>query len=170
MRLELRKIEHAKSLSEETPAYTAQVWVDGVHFCDVANHGQGGCDMQYAPKDKREGFEQRLADLQARIKEEFPPVKSEYFEEGMEMDLELWCHIQLDEVETVKALKRSLSNSILFVKEGKLYAIGMSKVAKHQRTQYVRMVKDAPNHKGKGYVYLNDLTIEEALVLYKKHG
>lgn len=54
-KIELRKAKESKSLSEETPAYTAEVWVDGTHFCDVSNHGQGGPDMQHPPRASAPG-------------------------------------------------------------------------------------------------------------------
>lgn len=47
MNLTLSNIKYLESLSEETPAYTAAVLLDGKPFCHVSNHGHGGCDMQH---------------------------------------------------------------------------------------------------------------------------
>ncbi|MGZ8364777.1 MAG: hypothetical protein ACXWWG_00530 [Nitrospira sp.] len=47
MNLTLTKVKYLKSLSEETPAYTATVLLDGKPFCHVSNHGHGGCDEQH---------------------------------------------------------------------------------------------------------------------------
>lgn len=47
MNLTLTSIKYLESLSEETPAYTATVLLDGKPFCHVSNHGHGGCDMQH---------------------------------------------------------------------------------------------------------------------------
>jgi len=41
---ELRKIKSFEPLSEETEAFTAQLWVDGKHVADLKNDGQGGCN------------------------------------------------------------------------------------------------------------------------------
>ncbi len=40
-KIELKKIKYSESLSEETPAYTATAYVDGVRFAEVSNHGTG---------------------------------------------------------------------------------------------------------------------------------
>jgi hypothetical protein len=42
--MELRKIKSFKAMSEETEAFTAQLWVDGKHIANVKNNGQGGCN------------------------------------------------------------------------------------------------------------------------------
>ena len=96
MKIELKKINHSKSLSEETPAYSAQVYVDGVHVCDVSNHGTGGPDMQ---RPARGTDHKDLAALDAKIKATYP--KQTYdFGDGKkgeyETDLELLCHLLLD--------------------------------------------------------------------------
>lgn len=45
MKIELRRINHNAKLSEETNAYTAEVWIDGERAFDARNQGQGGCDL-----------------------------------------------------------------------------------------------------------------------------
>lgn len=47
MNFTLTKIKYLESLSEETPAYTATVLLDGKPFCNVSNHGHGACDDQH---------------------------------------------------------------------------------------------------------------------------
>lgn len=47
MRLELKNVKVAESLSEETTAYTARLYADGKPVADCSNHGQGGPDMYY---------------------------------------------------------------------------------------------------------------------------
>lgn len=43
MKIELKKIKYSPELSEETNAFTAQIWVNGI-FCGTAsNRGHGGC-------------------------------------------------------------------------------------------------------------------------------
>ena len=41
---ELRKIKSFEAMSEETEAFTAELWVDGKHLADVKNDGHGGCN------------------------------------------------------------------------------------------------------------------------------
>ena len=69
MKIELRSITLSKALSEETPAYTGKVFVDGVHICNVSNHGHGGCDMQYPAKGKTSAD---IDALNATIKATYP--------------------------------------------------------------------------------------------------
>jgi hypothetical protein len=45
MKIELRRINHNLKLSEETNAYTAEIWIDGERAFDARNQGQGGCDL-----------------------------------------------------------------------------------------------------------------------------
>lgn len=47
MKIEIRSLKIARSLSEETTAYTADIYVDGVKTFAASNHGHGGCDMYH---------------------------------------------------------------------------------------------------------------------------
>jgi hypothetical protein len=47
---ELRKIKSFEAMSEETEAFTAQLWVDGKHLADLKNDGQGGCNSVHPIK------------------------------------------------------------------------------------------------------------------------
>lgn len=47
MRIELRRINHNPKLSEETNAYTAEVWIDGERAFLARNQGQGGYDLYH---------------------------------------------------------------------------------------------------------------------------
>ena len=122
MKLELRKVSWSKALSEETPAYSAQVWIDGKYFCDVSNHGTGGCDCQYPPKGMTNpDFQPLLAAMNARIKAEFP---AETFKAGgddftMEQSLESLCQKELYRGDLIKSVKRDLSKKVVFTKPGK---------------------------------------------------
>lgn len=48
--MELRKIKHFNELSQETMAFSAQLWVDGKHIADVSNNGEGGPNNVYPAK------------------------------------------------------------------------------------------------------------------------
>ena len=48
--MELRKIKHFHELSQETMAFSAQLWVDGKHIADVSNNGEGGSNNIYPAK------------------------------------------------------------------------------------------------------------------------
>jgi hypothetical protein len=44
MEPELRKVKVYRGMSEETEAFTAQLWVDGNYIADLKNDGHGGAN------------------------------------------------------------------------------------------------------------------------------
>lgn len=162
MRFELRKVHLSKQLSEETPAYTAQVWVDNVHVCDVKNDGHGGCDYQYPAKGKTHAD---INALNAKIKATYP--KQTYTMNGEEhsydTDLEHLCQEELFRLDLMKMFKRDLSRKLMFVKaDGKLYQINVSKVSYDRRCKLIDDLRNA------GHKVLNEMTINEAAKIYEK--
>lgn len=132
LNIELRKVSHSKSLSEETPAYSAQVWIDGVHFCDVSNHGQGGSDLQLPPLGVDPiGFRDRLAALEKRIAAEYPKHSYQAGGETHSFDesFEGLCQGLLYRREVEAAVRRDLKAKVMFVKptDGKIYGVKIPK-------------------------------------------
>lgn len=164
--IELRKISHNKSLSEETPAYTAQVWVDGKHYCDVSNHGQGGCDMQHPPKGVPAGpFHADLKALNERIGETFPQWSSEFGDkQTLKRDLEFVCHELLGDIEITKDLRWLVNRTVVFFRPD-TNGIHIYK-GKHVGDDAIRLIamtmKKYPQAK-----ILNNLPLDEAIALYK---
>ena len=70
----LKSVKVDNRASEETYAYSAKLMLDGVHVCDVANDGRGGCDrMVGAGKGKEYGESLRLYDeISRRVPLEMP--------------------------------------------------------------------------------------------------
>jgi len=60
--LELRKVKYSPTLSEETYAFTAEVWMDGKKEGTASNHGHGGMTTIYPP-----ALEDRLAKIAATL-------------------------------------------------------------------------------------------------------
>jgi|LakMenEpi03Aug12_release.lakeMendotaPanAssembly.Ray.scaffolds.fasta_scaffold525872_1 hypothetical protein len=54
MKLALTNLEHFDALSQETPAFTADLIVDGTPRGKVRNHGSGGANFYTDPKVERE--------------------------------------------------------------------------------------------------------------------
>ncbi len=163
-KIELRKISHNERLSEETNAYAAQVWVDGVHVCDVSNHGTGGCDEQHPAKGKTNAD---VAALNDYIKTTYP--KEAYdFGEGhkgeSEQDLETVCgHLLADHLIT-KDLQRLLKRTVAYfdpkdksIRSYKGKAEGVQRA--HLITLTLRKTPDA--------IILNKLPFADALQLFK---
>ncbi len=103
IKLELRSIKHAKSLSHETPAYTAAIFLDGKKVGVVENHGHGGPDFAHFSDPSAEA--KIAAHFQA-----LPPINSHGFE--LEQDFELWCHQTIYDLEILKKVRRICSKKI----------------------------------------------------------
>jgi hypothetical protein len=131
--IELRKVSEARSLSEETPAYSAQVWVDGKHFCNASNHGQGGPDSQNPPDMSPRGaptFAADLATLDARIAATFPKCTYQAGGETHSFDrnLELVCHELLEQRRIDKAIDRDLKTKVMWLRDGKVFEVSLKKI------------------------------------------
>lgn len=173
--VELRKVSHSKSLSEETPAYTAQVWVDGKHFCDVSNHGQGGSDMQCPPKGQTNfAFNPAMVALDERIAATFPvrtygDLMDKETGKPMEFrdNLESVCHQLVDDISVAKDLQRLLKRTVVYFDPAKKAImsfkgkpVGVQRA--HMITETIRKNPDAK--------VLNNLPFDEALSIYKEAG
>jgi hypothetical protein len=101
--LELKKIKYSDFASQETHCYQAELWVNGKLAAHVTNEGHGGNDNVY-PVNKE------LLEIAQKYCKSLPPVESEYFEDGLPMDLELWCGEALEnhlkQKDIAKHLKR----------------------------------------------------------------
>ena len=155
----LTKISHNARLSEETPAYTAIINVDGKPFCEVSNHGHGGGDNYYALKSDKSPthISERVVELDALIQVTYP-MDSQYH---MEETLECLCFGIVYDAADLKKFKSLIKRKTLTHDRGKIYQFkGNTSPA-----QVAAVKKQNPNH-----IVLNELPVEEAFALYKKHG
>lgn len=168
--IELRKVQHSKALSEETPAYAAQIWVDGKHFCDVKNQGHGGCDMHYArPGCINFNINAEVAALDAQIKATYEPMDVSYmYGDGQkhffDRDLQSLCHERLTDFESERELTRLLKRTIVFVDPSSKQA--RSYTGKHVGTDRAHLCTETLR-KHPGAVILNNLPLPDALAAYK---
>lgn len=151
MKVELRSVKLLKSLSEETPAYTGVVYVDGKPFAQVRNHGQGGCDEVH-PVGKAfsndPAFHKRLAEVEAYFKS-LPKVASEFIPEGLEQSLELFCHTEVWDQDLNKVIVKDLANNVCYVKaDGKLYLSSLKKVPAEKRAATIEAWKKQLTERG----------------------
>lgn len=98
MQITLSSLKIARSLSEETLAFTATLLIDGKPAYAVSNHGQGGCNAYHALYREAPSIAEIEADLVAS-----GLVKADAFEK-------LDWHISdlIGKEEAKKALKRTL--------------------------------------------------------------
>jgi len=104
-KLELKNIKYFASMSEETPCYSADVFINGKKAIHVSNHGHGACDEIYAypsfglTQNGLKEFEQYLAKLND---DDFEPIDS-------------WCHDRLYEYLDQKKIKRDMKTKFICI-------------------------------------------------------
>ncbi len=113
MKIELRNLKIAATLSEETTAYTGTIYIDGKRAFDASNHGQGGCDnfrpiSPFTYKD--------LEAVNAWLKANRTPMANQYGS-PLEYDLELEVGDLITKFEVRKTLDRLLKKKLVVVSE-----------------------------------------------------
>ena len=85
MKIEIKRVKYYSELSEETNAFTADLWIDGKKVGHCKNDGQGGC-TDYRP-DKKEDWSV-IRDAEAYCNS-LPPIKSSTFEIQMTLEYKI---------------------------------------------------------------------------------
>lgn len=99
MQVELRAIKHHKSLSQETAAFTAELWVNGKLAGTVQNTGQG--EGNY-PR----WIDEKLAPKVGKYMESLPPKATKYGGLSMTLDFYIALLVEAD-------LQRSMARTML---------------------------------------------------------
>lgn len=146
--LEIKKFKHHASLSEETEAFSGELYVDGKFFAEVRNSGQGGSHDIGAYGDARE-MERQLEDLCRQM----PNVPSEYTPDGLKFDLEFAITELVSLMVYRRSLKRKLSKKLGYQLESESYGPGEFHLAKLEDTPANRQRVEA---KGKVVKWMND--------------
>ncbi len=165
----LKSIDLHVGLSDETPAYTARLFVDGEHFADVSNSGHGGCDMVYPAQPRFSSpasaacFRSNLEELEAQIKATYPGHDYDFGGDAkghMEESLEGLCHMQAWEFVEKRNFKSQLSRKVVMVEDGKVYSIKGKKTPE----RVAAVVKQYPDA-----TILNSLSFDAAFTIFKEH-
>jgi len=124
----LKSIKLHEGLSEETPAYTATLCVDGKPFCLVSNAGHGGGDDYHPLKNSKTPHNvlwDQIKALDERIADTYPKTSYGEGDEKTELDetLECLCHGLAWRDADFKRFKRMLSRKIVFIKNGGVFTI-----------------------------------------------
>lgn len=117
MKIELKNLKIAASLSEETTAYTATIYIDGVAAFHASNHGHGAPDSYdrmrgYAGPDER-AINAWLAENTAPNGPfEADPAKRAAYDDGSPYDLESLVGDLINDFEGEKEWKRRIMSRI----------------------------------------------------------
>lgn len=141
MKIRLKNVKHSSSLSQETSAYSATVYIDDVQCGTVTNHGTGGPDI-INPR----ALEDRLNEYGKTL----PPL----IEYGMSLtqDAGILLGHALDFALAEKKLVRLMKTKTVFIENKKCYT-------------------GAGNVQGKpGRCILNTLPLDQAVEEFLKHA
>ena len=119
MKIELRRINYNPKLSEETNAYSAEIWIDGEHAFDARNQGQGGCDFY------RQTGRWTEAEVNAWLKIHRPirPFQGLPLEQDLEAEVgDLLAH----ELE-YRRLRRLLRTNLITIERGQIFQYPLRK-------------------------------------------
>ncbi|USN14389.1 hypothetical protein KABACHOK_05760 [Brevundimonas phage vB_BpoS-Kabachok] len=158
----LKNLKTMPSLSEETTAYTATVYVDGEKFAEASNTGQGGEDRIHPVG--RFTYDD-LAALEARIKATYPQFD---LSEGLgliDMDLSLLIGEEITAHEWLKAYRRTIKKKVLFTKPGSPGIFQMDLTAPHPLAAHVKVIHE----KQPQAVILNLMPEAEGVAYYRAH-
>ena len=172
LRIELKSIKHARNLSEETNAFTASLYVEGVRVATCKNEGHGG-QTSCSPVGPSGGETWKLLKAAehwaARLADNTLKVDGKTFQ--WPMSLEVWIDKQVERDLTRVHLKNLLKDSVVVVKvggsdDGKIYAY-----LPGPRWRNVTRESELPENFRKrvadrGEKILNWLPFEEVLDLY----
>jgi hypothetical protein len=109
MKLELKKVKISLSQSEETTAFTGELYIDGTKVANVSNAGRGGAN-RILPID------QTIASFLVRKADEFcktlPPEIDEQVGE-LSMDLEFWISLEVGKIVNENEINKKQKKNIL---------------------------------------------------------
>lgn len=160
MKLELKNIKFLASLSEETPAYTATLYVDGKKLCDVSNHGHGGCD-EIHPHNAWDAYKRVDEWVAANHEADYYEHNGEKLE--IKASLEGWCHTEVFAQGDKKNFASKLSRSVMYVKPNDKNVYGAS----FPKGKDKAAVLAAYKAKYPTFTFLNGMPADEAFKLYQ---
>ena len=111
MKIEVKKIKHSPSLSEETNAFVADLYIDDEKVGTCKNSGQGGSTDIYPEystnEDRTKYFRKKIKQAEAFCKT-LPGIKSSFGDKDLEMDLEFFVDLEVE-----KELRKKDAQKIL---------------------------------------------------------
>lgn len=113
-KIELKQIRHFFELSEETNAFSAKLYVNGILTADCSDTGKGGCIDIRAIRGK-----EALLEAAEKYTKNLPSVKTESgfeLEMGLELFIGQLVEADIMEREFKKSVKKLEANNIVFGK------------------------------------------------------
>ena len=113
MKLELKKIKISKSQSQETIAFTGELWVSGEKAALLENAGRGGANRIYPFPANDENKLKLVREANAYCKT-LPPVEyGEGVAVNLPMDLEFWISLEVGNIQTQQQIEKDTKKGIV---------------------------------------------------------
>lgn len=163
MKIELRKVDYSASLSEETSAFSAEVWIDGKKEGWAQNHGTGG-PTNVQPNTLRVRLDEHGKTL-PKVDIGTPTGGEPHL---IVQDAEWIVGGLLDDWILLRDLGKRLKKRVLYVEVGK-HGIMQTKVLPSEK---IAQIVGSPDYKAKWNVetWLNSVPEAEALKLFREHA
>jgi len=107
MKVELKSLKVHKDMSEETTCFSATIYIDGIKAGDARNSGHGGMTMVHI-------FDPDLRKKLAAFVDTLPTEKSQYFPEGLKLEVDSYIDTLVEQAEELKWLKRNCKGKTMF--------------------------------------------------------
>lgn len=164
MKISLTKIKYAAFASQETSCFEAVVLLDGVPSIHVRNDGHGGCNYEH---DIVPGSSKRLQEYAASLQDRVVSMK-EYGKEDFTVKCcsETLVGELLDDYLTRRDMKRALGKKAMckFTDKPGIFEYKYKWMAHGTNEAFKKMVLT----KHPGAIFLNELSEDEALKLWKE--
>lgn len=120
MKIELKKLKIAENMSEETTAFTADIYVNGKSAGYAKNDGQGGCTFYHSNPDPQS---RKLIEDAEKHCLGLPPINYGTFEHKMDLEgfIDQLVEDELKAKEAKKIAKKFANHIILGVPNGNTY-------------------------------------------------
>jgi hypothetical protein len=116
VKVELKNVKSSKSLSQESNAYTADIWIDGVRRGSVSNHGTGGQDMvkPFSLAEELFNYAKILPEISAGL-------SGDLADKTMPQSVDSLLFEAYSVVIEGKRLAKLMKTKIVFIYEGRVY-------------------------------------------------
>lgn len=135
MQIEVRKLKLALYLSEETTAYSAEIWIDGQLAFHASNQGHGGADLY------RQMGRWTEKDVYAWLAANRPPQQVGSLK--IPHDLEIEVGALIAEADALAQLKRRLKTNVLTIEAKGVMAYPLRKKPREIVERAVRATNPA---------------------------
>lgn len=140
MKIEIKNIKHSRSLSEETNAFAADIFINGEKVGSCSSRGNGGSTDYYPvfskDKEKMEHYRNQIAQAEIFCKK-LPPVKNIFRGKDFNMNLEFYINLKVEDdllqknnKKVLKGLEKDCLNNICLISKSEFDDFMQGKISR----------------------------------------